>query len=217
MEINGVETNNILENSKFWIQFISAIIVTVISVLSLPHIIQLLSAYGRRKFFNNIDGVEVISFFEKHAPEYYNDFRLPKMIEDDFYINTGIRADIESIKKYTDLKKTTGATWEDIRIAKPYFRIEERGIQVEVSKCERVFSNIVVFVSLSIIILGVIGFILLIPMILEQDGMRNYFTAAFALGLSCFIGYSFMKSVNSIRLAKRVEDNLKKKRKDNTE
>ncbi|ADZ11275.1 hypothetical protein RIA_0078 [Riemerella anatipestifer RA-GD] len=36
------------------------------------------------------------------------------MIEDNFYINTEIRADIESIKKYIDFRKTTEAKWEDI-------------------------------------------------------------------------------------------------------
>lgn len=40
--------------------------------------------------------------------------------------------------------------------------------------------------------------------------MENYFVATFALGLSYFIGYSFMESVNSIFEAKRMEDDLKK-------
>ncbi len=62
----------------------------------------------------------------------------------------------------------------------------------------------VVFVSFSIIISGIVGFILL-----EQDEMENYFVATFALGLSYFIGY-FMESVNSIFEAKRMEDDLKK-------
>ncbi|MCO7318478.1 hypothetical protein OKE80_03785 [Riemerella anatipestifer] len=94
-----------MEEILKYLPFISAIIVCVISGLFSPHIVQLFSAYGRRKFFNNIDEEGVINFFEKHAPEYYNDFVLSKMIEDNFYINTGIRADVESIKKYTDLKK----------------------------------------------------------------------------------------------------------------
>ncbi|USL95271.1 hypothetical protein D1J36_008305 [Riemerella anatipestifer] len=198
-----------MEEISKYLPFISAIIVCVISVLFSPHVFQLFSAYGRRKFFNNIDGVEVISFFEKHAPEYYNDFILPKVIENNFYINTGIRADIESIKKYIDFKKATGATWEHIRIAKSHLRVEEEGVKIRISKFEKIFGNIVLTIGLFLLITGVA--LLLFLNQFKHESIRDIILMVFVVVIPLLTGYFLAWSVNSILMAKRMEDDLKKK------
>ncbi|MDY3351026.1 hypothetical protein PG357_03390 [Riemerella anatipestifer] len=187
------------------------VIVGLVSGGFLQQIIQLFSAYGRRKFFKNTDEEEVINFFERHAPEYYNDFVLPKVIENNFYINTGIRADVESIKKYTDFKKTIGATWEDISIAKSHLRVEEEGVKIRISKFEKGFGQIVFGIGLCLMIIGIVLFLFL-----SQSKESFLFTVSILI-IPVLAGYFLAWSVNSISVAKRMEEDLKKKRKDNTE
>ncbi|MDY3520732.1 hypothetical protein PG614_05765 [Riemerella anatipestifer] len=177
-------------------------------------ILELFSAINRRKIERGLNTDEMLEFFEKNDPEYHRDFVVPNMKEDYHYIRTGIRANEKTIKKYdVFLKKLDGDyTWEHIRIAKLHLQVEEEGVKIRISKFEKRFGKIVFGTGLCFFIAGVA--LLLFLSRSEEEGI--FFTLSISITL-ILVGYFLMMSVRPILVAKRMEDELNKKRKDNTE
>ncbi|MFX1667628.1 DUF308 domain-containing protein [Riemerella anatipestifer] len=179
-------------------------------------ILELFSAINRRKIERGLNTDEMLEFFEKNDPEYHRDFVVPNMKEDYHYIRTGIRASEKNIKKYdVFLKKLDGDyTWEHIRIAKSQLQVEEDGIKVKDDN-NICLGNIVLVISLLFIVAGVGLFLYLIKF--EHKTVRDIILTVFFPIVSFLIGSFLMMSVRPIFLAKRIKEDLKKKRKNSTE
>ncbi|GIM62103.1 hypothetical protein CAPN008_21530 [Capnocytophaga canis] len=112
---------------------------------------------------------ELDYFIDKLGNDFKDNFIIPDLKEQYFYLRTGINTNVTSIQKYIDLKNKLGGnfTWKNIKIAKDYFILKNNIIAVNIPK----WLVILTYISLGII------FALFIICI----GMLIYFFDSFAL------------------------------------
>ncbi|MCW3807063.1 hypothetical protein [Plebeiibacterium marinum] len=145
-----------------------------------------------------------MNFYEEIDTEYYK-FIKKKFIEDDFYLQTGIHTDYDTIPKYIEFRNQIGDkyNWKQIKRARSYFSTISEQIEVSITKIE----NIIMW------IFSVIGFLLIFAAVvfinIQKDGTLTEKLALLSLVfVSVFFGFAFIKAVDPIYIANQMKKSL---------
>lgn len=168
-----------------------------------------ISSLHRRKLKIITNTTEALTLFDKYGSKFQTDFILPDLKETYFYIQTGIKTNEKSIKKYIDFKNKLGKnyTWNDIKLTKPHLNLEKENIEIKLGKKERVLSKVVLIAALLVLFIACSLLTYLNPF--KTQNLKDVLFIIFTVFILMIVVFQLINSVNSILVAEKMEKSIK--------
>ena len=167
----------------------------------------------RRKLKKIENAIESLKLFETYETQFKTEFILPDLKETYFYVQTGIQTNEKSIEKYIKFKNELSGnyTWKQIRIAQSYLNLSTERIEIKLNKIEKIGSNILLIIALSMITIPFVLFPIFIDTSTNIFRYGSLKIIALTI-LPCLAGYILVSWISPIIMAKAMEKKLKHSR-----